>query len=120
MAKTTKIPKRIAGVKLPKELRKVGNALIEQAQSPEGRAMIGKGIGAVAALALAARAQAAHAPAPNPTSTPTGKPAADTDTSDSTASKAGAGAASCPDPVGDAIGAAATMVMGRLFGTKPV
>ena len=69
MAKTIKtdrngFPKRIAGVKVPKALRKPAAMLIDKARTPEGQAMIVKGVGAVMAFAAATRAQAAHAPKP--------------------------------------------------------
>ena len=69
MAKTIKtdrngFPKRIAGVKVPKGLRKPAAMLIDKARTPEGQAMIVKGVGAVMAFAAATRAQAAHAPKP--------------------------------------------------------
>ncbi len=75
MAKTIKtdrngFPKRIAGVKVPKGLRKPAAMLIDKARTPEGQAMIAKGVGAVMAFAVATRAQAAHAPKPKMTDAP--------------------------------------------------
>ena len=51
------IPKRIGGVKLPKQLRKTGEALIQQATTPEGRATLMQGLSAAAAMIGAAQAR---------------------------------------------------------------
>src|SRR5947209_5210132 len=50
----TKIPKQIAGVKLPKDLRRKGEALIAKATSPQGQAALAKGLTMAATLATAA------------------------------------------------------------------
>lgn len=50
---SARLPKRIAGVKLPKELRKSGNALIATAASPVGREVLRAGMAALAGTALA-------------------------------------------------------------------
>lgn len=58
-----KIPKHIAGFKLPKELRKTGEALIAQAKSPAGQAVLAKGLTMAAGfanMAVARNAQAAR------------------------------------------------------------
>lgn len=62
-----RIPKRVAGVKLPKELRKSGNLLIETANSPIGREVLVSGLMAVIAGATARRAAT---PAASPNSAP--------------------------------------------------
>ena len=49
-----KLPKEIAGVKVPKALRKQGEALIAHAQGPAGRELMAAGL-AVAAAAIAAK-----------------------------------------------------------------
>lgn len=49
--KSGKLPKKIAGVKIPKELRKSGEALIATAASPVGREMLMTGIAAMLAKA---------------------------------------------------------------------
>lgn len=54
MAKKGKLPKKIAGVKLSKGLRKPAEALIARAQTPEGRRVLAAGL-AIAASALATR-----------------------------------------------------------------
>lgn len=102
--KKVKLPKRVAGVKVPKELRKGGEALIAQARmqagSEAGRVAIMQGVSVVAGIAAtAAAAAAARAKAD------TAQPAAPT------------GAA--PTPPGDAIAQAVTAgidaALGRLF-----
>lgn len=46
-----KLPKRVAGVKLPKDVRKAGGALIAWAMSPDGRKLLAPAVmGLVAAL----------------------------------------------------------------------
>lgn len=105
--KKGKLPKRVAGVKIPKQWRKGGEALIAQAQSPEGRAAIAKGVSVVAGAA-AAMAQAAAAK--NPATAK--QPAAETD------QKPAQPGTGNPDALADAIGAAADAVLGRLFAKK--
>ncbi len=63
-----KLPKRIAGVKLPKELRKSANILLATASSPIGREILASGVMALIAGAAAQRrspAQPNAAPADN-------------------------------------------------------
>lgn len=98
-----KIPKRIAGVKLPKELRKSGNLLLETANSPVGRELLVSGLMAVVAGAAARRA------APAPTATPA--PAADT-TARPTIDPEEAGARAARQVI-DMIGGAATAALAR-------
>ncbi|MFA5990432.1 MAG: hypothetical protein WC803_12625 [Sphingomonas sp.] len=50
--KKRKIPKEIAGIKIPKKLRKKGEKLISAAQSPLGRDMLMSGIAAMTAAAV--------------------------------------------------------------------
>ncbi|WP_174278883.1 hypothetical protein [Sphingomonas bacterium] len=70
--KAKRIPKRIGGVKLPKQLRKRGEALIDRVGSVEAQAAIAKGLTIAAGLAnLAAERtrqakSAANDPAPPP------------------------------------------------------
>ncbi|BCA64099.1 hypothetical protein HMP09_3333 [Sphingomonas sp. HMP9] len=141
-AKTIKIPKTIGGVKLPKELRKTGNALLEKANSPEGRQVIASGMAMFATAAMAARSQAAKAPAPEPAAAPAPAPAApsaadataDAKAAPSPAADAARGAAAGNGPkacgelgtqnpqnidqVLDAIGTAAEAALKRVFGGK--
>ena len=51
-----KMPKEIAGVKVPKELRRSAEALIEQARKPETIALLASGVAAIAGAAAAAKA----------------------------------------------------------------
>jgi len=62
--KTKKLPKRIGGVKLTKELRKAGGKLLEKANSPMGRELIAVGLSMAAAAAskAAKRERERHAP----------------------------------------------------------
>jgi hypothetical protein len=69
--KAGRLPKDVLGVKVPKDLRKAGERLIEQAQGPAGRQAIAGAltavVGAVASAALsreAAKAAAARAADP--------------------------------------------------------
>ncbi|MDR6787813.1 hypothetical protein J2Y58_001165 [Sphingomonas sp. BE138] len=52
--KKGKLPKEVLGVKVPKELRKAGEKLIEQAQGPAGRQAIAGALTAVAGAAVTA------------------------------------------------------------------
>ena len=57
MAKTkakAKLPKRVGGVKLSKEIRKAGGKLLAKANSPLGRELIAAGLGLAATAAAAA------------------------------------------------------------------
>lgn len=56
MPKKVKIPKKIAGVKLPKKARKTANKAIEMGASPVVREIAAAAIGAVGAKAAAAKA----------------------------------------------------------------
>jgi hypothetical protein len=95
-----RIPKRIGGLKLPKELRQKGEALLDRATSPEGQAALAKGLTIAASLATAAadrrRARAAP-PAP-----PANDPHAPAD----------------PAKVVETVATVANEVLGRLFGGK--
>ena len=110
-AKTAKIPKRVGGFKLPKEVRRKGDALLARAASPEGQAALAKGLTVAASLATAAaerskRAHAAVSPGPG----------------ESAEGAAGAGPSPTPpvDPakVVEAVQTVANEVLGRLFGGK--
>jgi hypothetical protein len=123
-AKTMKIPKTIGGVKIPKELRKTGNALIEKANSPEGRQVIASGMAMMATAAMAARSQAGHAPSPRSAA---GAGAAGETAKDGAAAKDDAAAGSKAPGMGgtqnveqmvEAIGTAAEAAIKRMFGGK--
>lgn len=49
-----RIPKEIAGFKIPKDVRKAGEKLLDKAATPEGRKAIASGIGMIATAAIAA------------------------------------------------------------------
>jgi len=113
-----KIPKEIAGFKVPKDLRKKGDALIEKANSPEGRQAIASGLAMVgglvaanaarkqaeaAAAAAAAKPEAAKAdpqPEPKPETAKPGTPGIN------------------PQEMADQIGAAADLLLGRIFAKR--
>lgn len=95
-----RIPKEIGGVKVPKEARRAGEALIEKASSPAGRQMLASGLAMAATAAAAVAARQAR----------DGGPA-------STANAAGESGAASVDPrrVADALGDAASAFMTSLF-----
>ncbi len=73
--KKGKLPKEIAGIKIPKELRKTGEALIATANSPAGRSMLISGATAVMAT-MAARMRSAGQPGSTPHAAAPAPPAA--------------------------------------------
>jgi hypothetical protein len=100
-----KIPKEIGGVKLPKELRRKGEALIAKAATPEGRAAIAKGLTVAATLAtLAVERGKKTAPKPQPAANP--------------ANDAAPPPPLDPDKVAEAVSTVADAVLGRLFGGR--
>ena len=111
-----RLPKEIAGFKLPKELRKSGDALIEKANSPEGRQAIASGLAMVGGLvaANAARKQAAAAATPPPEPTKPEPAAAKPAEAASAPGKPGID----PQHISDQIGAAADMLLGRIFAKR--
>ena len=109
--KKTKLPKQIAGIKIPKDVRKGGERLIAQAQSPEGRAAIAKGVTLVAGAATA-MAQAAAIKKQAAADASSAKPG------DATSVHADPHAPPHPNPLGDAIGAGVDAVLGRLFAKR--
>jgi len=123
-----KIPKEIAGFKVPKELRKKGDALIEKANSPEGRQAIASGLamvgGLVAANAARKQAEAAAAAAaakPEAAKPEAAKPEAakadpQPDPKPETAKPGTPGIN--PQQMADQIGAAADLLLGRIFAKR--
>ena len=112
--KKKRIPKTIGGVKLPKELRRAGEKIIDHAittaNSPQGKAMIATGLSMAAAAAMkAAEKQAKPVAAEKAADKPS--PA-----NDARADEARRPGASGID--GDAIGQAVEQVLGRLFGKR--
>lgn len=100
-----KIPKQIAGVKIPKALRDSGKAAIRMAQDPGTRAMMSAGLMA-AATAVAANARARNAGAANPTP----------DAAAKTMSDATQAAAETAQQIGAALIGAASEAAQRFFG----
>lgn len=97
--KSTKLPKKIAGVKIPKKVRKSGGKLLKVANTPAGRELIAAGL--LAAGGALARAQQARRG-----ETDTGEHA--TDPAERGAQMAG--------QIGAAVTAAASAALDRLFG----
>lgn len=120
-----RIPKRIGGVKVPKELRRTGEALLDQggalldkANTPAGREMIAAGLSMAAAAASAAitRTNAAREgerqppaapipPVPPEAPVPPVPPREGQRTPEA-------------QVIADALGQAAEQVLGRLFGKR--
>lgn len=100
-----RIPKRIAGVKLPKEVRRRGEALIDAAQSPAGRDAIAKGLTMAATFATMAAQRSRAAAAPHEAQSGEGAPAAPTPPID-------------PLKMAETVNTVADAVLGRLFGKK--
>lgn len=114
-----KIPKEIAGFKVPKDLRKKGEALIERANSPEGRQAIASGLAMVGGLvaANAARKQAESAKAAEAKAAP--KPDAGTTSAQADGGPTAPGKPGInPQQMADQIGAAADLLLGRIFAKR--
>jgi len=115
MAKKVKLPKRIAGVKVPKEMRRTVERAIEGAQSPRGQEMIAAALSMAAAGASAAvvRARTARdAPPAPPTPPETPVPPVPPRPPEGAAAKPEA------QQVAEAFGQVAEQMLGRLFGGK--
>lgn len=99
--KKGRLPKEVLGVKVPKELRKAGERVLEQANSPQGREMIAAGLTMAATAAVAALAKDRAKP-------------------QAAAAEPAQGAQKTPDPqaLADALGHAAEAVLGRVFGKR--
>lgn len=117
--KTAKLPKEVMGIKLPREVREVGGALLEKANSPQGREMLAAGLTMAAAAASAAVAKGAARrdaarPTPSEGGAPDGPPAPPTPPTPPQ------GTHMQPDPqaIAEAVGKAAEAMLGRLFGGK--
>jgi hypothetical protein len=113
-----KIPKEIAGYKVPKELRKKGEALIERANSPEGRQAIASGLAMVGGLVAANAARKADAKATETAKPEAARPeAAKPDAPKPETAKPGTPGIN-PQQMADQIGAAADMLLGRIFAKR--
>jgi len=111
--RSAKLPKELFGVKLPKELRRQGEAWIERAQSPAGQQAIASALTAVAgvaASAVAAKAaeKAGRSAAPAGGAAGAGAGAA--------AAGAGGGQRTREQEIGDAVTRVATAFFGGLKG----
>ncbi len=113
-----KIPKEIAGFKVPKDLRKKGDALIEKANSPEGRQAIASGLAMVGGLvaANAARKQAEAAAATAAAKPEAAKADPQPEPKPETAKPGTPGI--IPQQMADQIGAAADLLLGRIFAKR--
>lgn len=107
-SKRIKLPKEIAGVKVPKELRKSGEKLIETARETVGREMVAAGVAALVA-GLARK--------PQPMPTPPQKPrTVEGVVSDAEADRPGEDKPRVPvDQIADSIEALATMALRGLL-----
>ncbi len=128
--KKVKLPKEVMGVKLPKEVRAIGGALLEKAQSPQGREMLAAGLTMAAAAASAAVAKGrakreAAAAAPEAPVSPV--PPASAEAPEPPEPPVPPvppvppqGTQMQPDPqaIAEAVGKAAEAMLGRLFGGK--
>ena len=119
--KKAKLPKEVLGIRLPKELREAGGALLEKANSPQGREMLAAGLTMAAAAATAAvakgrtkREAAAERPVPPVPPTPGAAP------EPPRPPEPPQGTQTQPDPqaIAEAVGKAAEAMLGRLFGGK--
>ncbi len=122
--KKAKLPKEVMGVKLPKEVREIGGALLEKAQSPQGREMLAAGLTMAAAAATAAVAKGrakreAAAAAPEAPVSPV-PPASAEAPEPPVPPVPPQGMQMQPDPqaIAEAVGKAAEAMLGRLFGGK--
>ena len=108
--KTARIPKRIGGVKIPKDLRKTGNTLIESMASPVGRdivlGVLAKGAGRqVLAAGLMAAAAAIASKGTRSTAERPASPGSDQACGGGSPSRAGS-SPPAPAPAAHATGAA--------------
>ncbi|MFS0772152.1 hypothetical protein [Sphingomonas sp. 1P08PE] len=121
--KTGKLPKRIGGIKLPKELRRTANSLIEQADSPAGRQVLAAGLTMAAAAASAAltRKPEVRPAASGGQPVPPVPPEAPVPPFPPEAPLPPQGTTRSPDPheIGVALGKAAEQVLGAFLRKKP-
>jgi hypothetical protein len=110
-----RIPKEIGGVKVPKEARRAGEALIEKVNTPAGRQALASGLAMAASAAAAVAAKQARGPArPSPA-------AADAQPSGcqgSNPQQPGQGGTANLDQVAEAFGQAADAFMNKMFGRR--
>ncbi|MGP7794743.1 hypothetical protein [Sphingomonas sp. CLY1604] len=114
--KKAKLPKEVLGVKLPKEVREVGGALLQKANSPQGREMLAAGLTMAAAAATAAVAKGRAKREPAAAAEPPEAPRAP----DAPVPPQGTQTQPDPQAIAEAVGKAAEAMLGRLFGAKKV
>jgi hypothetical protein len=105
--KSTKLPKRIAGVKIPKKMRKQGGEFLARVNTPLGRELLAAGL--VAAGAAMSKRDTVRKAA-----------ATAADEVEEVAEDAAAKGARVASQIGSVIGAAANAAMDRLFGPEGV
>lgn len=103
-----RIPKEIGGMKVPKEARRAGEALIEKASSPAGRQALASGLAMAATFAAAAAARQSRQPGSSGGTPHTG----------ASARKESGAAGIDPARVADAFGEAANAFMNKVFSPK--
>lgn len=116
-AKKGKLPKQVMGVKIPKDLRKAGDQLLEKANSPAGREVIAGALTMAAAAATAAVARGREKKAAAAPEAGVGGTRASMGAS-ADATPHGTQRAPDPQAFADAFGQAAEMALGRLFGKR--
>jgi hypothetical protein len=124
VAKKKRIPKTIAGVKLPKELRRAGEKVIDQVQRPETQAALAGALSlAAGAIATAAKSRTAHPPEPPVPPVPPAPPVppvpphAAVPPHSPEPPRPGEGGIH-PDKVGEMVGEIVGGVMEKLFGDR--
>lgn len=109
--RSAKLPKELFGVKLPKELRRQGEAWIERAQSPAGQQAIASALTAVAGVAASAVAAKAAEKAAK-SAAPAGGAAEGQGAGAGTPGAGGGGQRTREQEIGDAVARAATAFFG--------
>lgn len=105
-----KLPKHIAGVKLPKKVRRIGETVLAQAGNPATRELIALGLSIAAAAVRAGAAWDGGTRPPGPAPIPSG-PTQDTSPSPASAEQ--------PEEIGAALGRIANTVLRDLFEKRP-
>ncbi|MGK6324853.1 hypothetical protein ACMGDM_17455 [Sphingomonas sp. DT-51] len=115
--RSAKLPKELFGMKLPKELRRQGEAWIERAQSPAGKQAIASALTAVAGMAASAVAAKAAEKATK-SAAPAGgaEEAQGAGAGDAAAGAGGGGQRTREQEIGDAVSRVATAFFGGLKG----
>lgn len=110
-----RIPKEIGGIKVPKEARRAGEALIEKVNTPEGRQVLASGLAMAATAAAAIAAKQARGPAP--TAGHQAEPGSDKPGPDKPGHPGTTGTVD-PQQMVDMLGQAASAFMTRMFGAR--